>query len=286
MGGLCYEHGGLSPAPRTAILIVLALLASGCGEDATPRTDDGEEAARVPAAGVGRQVAQTLEASGRAGRVRMNYLLYLPRDYGRQRGRRWPLLLFLHGAGHRGSTLADLERLESHGIPKVLRERVGLPFVAVSPQTASYWVPQRLAALLDEVQRRYAVDRRRVYATGLSLGGYGTWDLATAYPHRFAAIAPIAGGGGLWSAAYQRRTCRLRDVAVWAFHGARDTVVLPRESQAMVSAVRRCGGEARLTLYADAAHDSGRRTYDDPRLYRWLLRHSRRSARAPTRGAR
>ena len=196
--------------------------------------------------------------------------MYLPPDY-RAGGRRWPLLLYLHGADLLGSGPGGLTRLRRQGVPKVIDRGPGLPFITVSPQTSARWVPSRLAPLIDEILRRYRVDRRRVYATGFSLGGYGVSELADAYPRRFAAIAPVAGGP-----ARRRAGCRLKRVAIWAFHGTADDVVPARESTSMVRAARRCGGKARLTLYPRAGHFIAERTYADPALFRWLARQSRR----------
>jgi predicted peptidase len=122
-----------------------------------------------------------------------------------------------------------------------------------------------LINLLDEIVSKYAVDAQRVYLTGLSMGGYGTWDLACQYPERFAAIAPICGGGRRFMA------MRLKDVPVWAFHGAKDPVVPLRESEEMVQAVKSIGGNAKLTVYPDALHDSWTATYSNQELYDWFL---------------
>jgi predicted peptidase len=208
--------------------------------------------------------------------VRLDYLLYLPRDYKADPQARWPLILFLHGMGERGS---DLQRLTQHGIPRVVEEREDFPFITVSPQCPedTFWfrlVPA-LPALLDEVIATYRVDPERVYLTGLSMGGYGTWHLAVTCPHRFAALVPICGGLGPPEVA--ERVCLLKDVPVWAFHGALDPVVPVAESERAVEALRACGGQARLTVYPDAEHDAWTRTYDDPALYAWLLAQ-RRSA--------
>lgn len=200
----------------------------------------------------------------------MHYLLHLPPTY-HARGRCLPLLLYLHGADLLGSGRAGLARLRRQGIPKVVDRRPDFPFVTVSPQTRSGWTPSKLAALLDATVRRHSVDRRRIYATGFSLGGYGVSELAAAYPERFAAIAPIAGGP-----ATRRARCRVKRVALWAFHGTADDVVPATESRAMVRAARRCGGRARLTLYPRAGHFVAERTYADPALYRWLARQSQR----------
>jgi predicted peptidase len=124
-----------------------------------------------------------------------------------------------------------------------------------------------LINLLDDIVSRYNVDTERIYLTGLSMGGYGTWTLAAAYPQRFAAIAPICGGGERYMAD------KFKNVPVWAFHGAKDNVVPPVKSEEMVNAINARGGNARLTVYPDAAHDSWTATYDNPELYDWFLKH-------------
>jgi len=205
--------------------------------------------------------------------VGCQYLVFLPKDYDRSR-KRWPLLLFLHGAGERGK---NLDLVKKHGPPKIVEREPDFPFVVVSPQcpAGEWWANDVLIALLDEVLEDYRVDPRRVYLTGLSMGGYGTWSLATACPERFAAIAPICGGGNRLLA------YKLKDVPVWAFHGAKDDVVPLRESKKMADAVREAGGDIRLTVYPDAGHDSWTATYDDPELYKWLLAHKKPPRRTP-----
>jgi len=202
--------------------------------------------------------------------VRLNYLLFLPKGYNTNPEQKWPLILFLHGKGERGD---DLELVKKHGIPKIVEQRKNFPFVVVSPQCPefSWWTVEldALNALLDEIVARYEVDTDRLYLTGLSMGGSGTWRLAIAYPERFAAIAPICGRGDPESAYV------LKDIPVWAFHGAKDAVVLPEESEMMVNALKDCGGDARLTVYPEAGHDSWTQTYDNPELYEWFLKHTR-----------
>src|SRR3712207_5021647 len=145
------------------------------------------------AATSGRQEPQSLTKEIRK-TVTVNYLLYLPKEYEQDPNRRWPLLLFLHGAGERGS---DLNKVKAYGPPKLVAEGQEMPFVIVSPQVPerSTWDVDVLDALLDEVIRQYAIDEDRVYLTGVSMGGAGTWRLATARPERFAAIAPVCGWG-------------------------------------------------------------------------------------------
>ena len=210
--------------------------------------------------------------------VQLNYLLFLPGDYGENPQKRWPLILFLHGAGERGD---DLELVKIHGIPKVVEQREAFPFITVSPQCAadSWWSAhiEELDALLNEVTASYAVDTDRLYLTGLSMGGYGTWHLAATYPQRFAALAPICGGGP-WFAGFPERVSVLKNVPIWVFHGAQDEVVPLEESAKMVDALKACGSNVRFTVYSDADHDSWTETYDNPELYEWFLQHTRRES--------
>jgi predicted peptidase len=208
-------------------------------------------------------------------KVRLNYLLFLPGDYGADPHQKWPLILFLHGLGETGD---NLEMLKKHGIPRIVEEWGEFPFITVSPQCPYRycWTSEAdsLNALLDEVVATYAVDVERVYLTGLSMGGYGAWYLAIEHPERFAAVVPIAGGGD------PAKVCALEEVPIWAFHGALDDVVSPEESEEMVNALKACGGNVQFTLYPDTYHDSWTQTYENPELYQWLLKHSLTESRA------
>ncbi len=224
-----------------------------------------EEAALLDRESPGKQREGVFEQA-----MRLRYLLFLPRDYGIEPGRKWPLILFLHGAGERGN---NLKRVKKHGLPKIVERRPDFPFVVLSPQCpeeATWWDYRLiLKALLDEIVARYAIDKRRIYLTGLSMGGYGTWGMAMAYPKLFAAIAPICGGG------FPEFAHLLKDVPVWAFHGAEDDVVKLEANQRMVDALRACGGNVRFTVYPGVGHDSWTQTYDNPELYEWFLQHRR-----------
>ena len=193
------------------------------------------------------------------------YLLYLPQDYGKV-DKRWPLILFLHGAGERGD---DLARVEVHGPPKIVKQGGHLEFIIVSPQCPRglWWNDKKLIELLDKVIASHSVDTDRLYLTGLSMGGFGTWHLASQYPDKFAAIAPICGGGQpAWAV-------NLKNVPVWVFHGAKDQTVALAKSEEMVNALRECGGDVKFTVYPDAGHDSWTETYNNPELYEWFLEH-------------
>lgn len=241
----------------TSMLVVLAVLL-GCGKRDVQVVDRPPGEHRLAFSGT---VTKTVE---------LKYHLYLPDGYGEEQGKSWPLILFLHGAGERGN---DLERVKIHGFSKMLTGYPDFPFILVSPlcPANSWWTEQLdgVKALLDEIIDNYAVDTRRVYLTGLSMGGQGAWYLALAYPERFAAVVPICG----WSIPYLG--CRLKDVPVWAFHGALDGTVPPSESERMVGAIQECGGDARLTIYPEAHHDSWTATYTNPELYEWLLDQAR-----------
>jgi predicted peptidase len=193
----------------------------------------------------------------------LRYLLYKPPGYS-YKSQRWPLILFLHGGGEKGY---DLELVKTQGLPKLL-ERQDLPFIVVSPQSdEGGWDADALNALLDEVIAQYPVDEERVYVTGLSMGGAGTWELASRYPKRFAAIAPICGYGN------PEISQNLKHVAVWAFHGAKDKSVPLSASEKIVEALKTVGAEVEFTVYPYAGHDSWTETYENPRLYEWLLQH-------------
>jgi predicted peptidase len=213
------------------------------------------------------------DQSHREADVTVRYMLFAPRDY-QTNGQPWPLLLFLHGLGE--CSHDDLDRVKIHGPPKLVDSRPDFPFVLVTPQCPppdgglkgirAAWNPEHLIQLLDHVSANLNVDTTRVYVTGLSMGGYGTWRIAATYPDRFAAAVPICGGGEPESMAPA-----LRRVPIWAFHGARDAVVPLSKSQEMVDEVRRLGGDVRFTVYPDAQHDSWTATYDNQDVFDWLL---------------
>lgn len=229
----------------------------------------------------GKQIPQALAVHAMEGDTKrqetIHYLLFTPRQY-EDDERRWPLLLFLHGLGECGEN--ELDRVKTHGPPKLVESRTDFPFVVVSPQcrppaggmkdVPNAWKAEPLVQLVDHVCSNLRIDHSRVYVTGLSMGGYGTWRLVAAYPERFAAAVPICGGGAQPGA----MATSLRRVPIWAFHGERDAVVPLARSQEMFEAVRAAGGNVRLTVYRDVEHDSWTRTYDNPEVYEWLLAHS------------
>jgi predicted peptidase len=217
---------------------------------------------------------QKAAAVDRTIKVTLKYLLYLPKDYDQKAA--WPLMLFLHGAGERGN---NLEMLKKHGPPKLIEAGKDFPFIVVSPQCPNngWWEPLELKILLDEIVEKYKVDQDRIYVTGLSMGGFGTWSLAALQPDRFAAIVPICGGGDpVWARRFAR-------VPAWVFHGAKDPVVPLDRSKQMVEALKQNGADVKFTVYPEAQHDAWTETYANPQLYEWLLQQ-KRTPKKPAQG--
>lgn len=213
--------------------------------------------------------------------LKLNYLTFLPKGYTEETKKKWPLILFLHGAGERGTNVWNVS---SHGPFNYIHENPEFPFIVVAPQCPSneIWSNEPLLALLSKVEKDYRVDKKRIYLTGLSMGGYGTWNLGTTYPERFAAIVPICGGGQqiqviLAARGYAPDKLKsLSDLGVWAFHGGKDTVVPPSESEHMLAALQEAKvKEIQYTVYPEAQHDSWTETYSNPDLYEWLLKFKR-----------
>ena len=247
--------------------VFLAVLAVGC---AAQQETIVEHQPVLPVLGPGHH-AQHLEKTI-SKTVSSQYLVFLPEGYG-EKEQKWPLILYLHPAAESGD---DLEKVKAHGPPRIAEKQKDFPFIVVSPQCpkGQWWAHSIdiLVTLLDEVISRYDVDTERIYLTGIDMGGHGTWYFAWEYPQRFAAIAPVSG----WAS--PQKACNLRNVPVWAFHGAKDRAVPPKRSEEMVDAVKGCGGDAKLTLYPDLGHDCWTVTYDNKDLYDWFLEHRKKPA--------
>jgi len=218
--------------------------------------------------------------------VTYRYVVYLPEDWRRDDHKLWPIILALHGRGERGSEGMWQTQI---GLPQAVRDHPERwPFVIVMPQCplANVWTDQEMQdmalAALEQESTEFHGDPERTYLTGLSLGGYGAWELARAYPHRWAAIA-IAAGGVFWSYAPERwqqvstlpaeYARALGRTPVWLFHGADDPTVPARESELMYAALKAENGHVRLWIYQGIKHDCWTRAYDEQELPRWLLAH-------------
>jgi predicted peptidase len=204
----------------------------------------------------------------------LDYLLFVPRDYQEGSTTLWPLILFLHGRGESGDNLNIVKR---HGIPRVIEEAEDFPCITVSPQCSANtdWVAliRPLMSLLSSIIEEFQVDQQRIYLTGLSMGGRGTWALAVEYPEIFAALIPICGRVPDVDQ-FMEKVKVLKDVPIWVFHGAKDSSVPVQNSEAIVAALRAVQGNVSYTVYPDADHDSWTETYNNPELYRWMLSQS------------
>jgi predicted peptidase len=211
-----------------------------------------------------------MSAEETPGPTELGYILYFPPDYEADPAKKWPLVFFLHGAGERGN---DPEIVKFHGLPKEIDQGQDFPFILVAPQCPleERWPQQleKLDALFDTITQSYRVDLDRVYLTGLSLGGNGTWFWTTTHPDRFAAAAPICGRS------YPEKAKLIKDLPLWVFHGALDPIVPLAESTKMAEALQAVGSDVKLTVYPDIEHDSWTITYANPELYDWLLSHHR-----------
>ncbi len=210
----------------------------------------------------------------------VGYYAYLPEAHYLDPDARLPLLVFLHGSGEKGNGTTELSRVSVHGPPKLVKNGRDFPFVIISPQLPSSqggWPTGLVDELITKAIADYHIDTTRIYVTGLSLGGFGTWAYARANPGRVAAVVPIAGGGSTGTA-----VCPMRDVPVWAFHGDADGTVNVSSTTNSVNALNACSPPPavvpKLTIYPGVGHDSWSRTYDGSAghdIYTWLLTYRR-----------
>lgn len=196
------------------------------------------------------------------------YVQYLPKNF--DKNKKWPLVFFLHGAGERGD---DLDVASRHGFMKYVREQdKEYPFIFVGPQCPSdkYWgcYTESLLAFLDYICEALPVDKKRIYLTGLSMGGTGTFMLAMAAPEKFAAIAPVCGSGICWYGG------ALKDIPVYMFHGDLDSVVPIDESVTMLKRINAFGNKnARLEICYGVDHNAWDYAYVGDKLKNWFLKH-------------
>ena len=206
-----------------------------------------------------------------------------------EKGKTYPLVLFLHGAGERGD---DNTAQLKHGALPILAgaKKLGEPCFLIAPQCPAdrWWAPidhasmrlnaadkpnsllDAVLALVDDTLKTQPVDAKRFYVTGLSMGGYATWDLLGRVPARIAAAIPICGGGDPSQAA------KFKDVPVWAFHGEADPTVPVKSTKDMIAAMETVGGKPKATYFPGVGHNSWTRAYDDPEVIRWLFAQRRK----------
>lgn len=203
-------------------------------------------------------------------KVNYSYLLGKPEGYEADATKKWPLVIFLHGSGERGN---DLELLKKHGPPKLIADGEKFPAVIASLQCkpGDLWNPHGVKAVTDHLIKTERIDTSRVYLTGLSMGGFGTWETAFEYPDTFAAIAPVCGGAGVrWVTAE-----RIKHLPCWIFHGDKDGAVPVENSQKIYDALKKIDAPVKLTIYPGVGHDSWTRTYANPEFWEWLFAQKR-----------
>jgi predicted peptidase len=221
------------------------------------------------------------------GKASLPYRLMKPADY--DKASRYPLVVFLHGAGERGT---DNDKQLVHGVAEFARaaNRKKYPCFLIAPQCpdGKRWVevdwsakshtqplepsePARLVlGSIEAVKKEFSIDTKRIYLTGLSMGGFGTWDLLARQPKLFAAAIPICGGGDPATAK------KIAKIPIWAFHGDRDGAVIPQRSREMMAALEKAGGKPKYTEYRGVGHDSWTRTYRDPAVLAWLFQQKQK----------
>ncbi len=194
---------------------------------------------------------------------KMNYLLHVPEDIS---DKKMPLLVALHGAGERGD---DFEKISVHGPARYVEAGSYLPAVLLAPQCPKglVWnlLTFELKELIDYIIAEYDIDPCAVSLTGLSMGGYGTWEMGMSYPGFFSALAPVCGGGISWRAAEIGKT------PVWAFHGGADTVVPPSNSYEMCDKLKASGGNVTLTVFPYDGHNVWNNVYEKTTVLNWLI---------------
>lgn len=201
---------------------------------------------------------------------KIDYLKFLPKDYS-SKGKKWPLMIFLHGRGESGD---ELQNVKKWGPPRIVETKSDFPFVLISPQCPDGRKghnTKHIKKLIDDTIKNHNIDTERIYLTGLSMGGFGSWKLAAEYPDFFAAVAPVCGGGKPETAE------KLKAIPIWAFHGDKDSVVPLSRTTDMTDAIKKAGGKKiKVTIYENVGHDSWRKAYADKELYKWLLANKRK----------
>jgi predicted esterase len=200
------------------------------------------------------------------------YAVFIPPQYKRDESHKWPLILFLHGSGEIGD---DGVKPTTIGLgPHIVSRSTRFPFIAVFPQAHALWfrgIEEAAVWLtLDAVLKEYRVDPDRIYLTGLSMGGFATWEMSVARPDLFAAVVPVCGAGPLGFMS------NMVHLPVWAFHGAADPNVPVARSRELIEELKQLGAEPRYTEFPGVGHNSWDAAYATPQLWRWLLKQRRK----------
>jgi predicted peptidase len=201
----------------------------------------------------------------------VKYVVYVPKDYSPEKPH--PAILFLHGSGEQGD---DGKKQAEVGLGSAIRMAEDKwNYIVMFPQKpkGKGWFMDHEKLILDVIEKtkkEYKIDDKRLYITGLSMGGFGTWSLICKYPDMFAAAAPVCGGGNPADAA------KIKDLPIWNFHGDKDNAVPIKRSQEMIDALKAAGGTPKFTIYPGVGHNSWDKAYRDEKLYEWFLQYSKK----------
>ena len=192
----------------------------------------------------------------------IEYVLRVPTGFSEDK--KYPVVIFLHGAGSRGR---DLKIIEEHPFFSETKDFLS-SVISVAPQcyeNSWFTIFEQLGEFIHHIISANYADSNKIFLVGASMGGYATWQMAMSYPELFKAIIPICGGGMYWNAE------RFVNMSIWAFHGDSDTVVFTEESEKMVKAINSNGGNARMTIYENCGHDAWTPTFKNADTWVWLL---------------
>lgn len=194
----------------------------------------------------------------------IEYLIYKPQEYSEIGEKKWPLVIFLHGSSERGN---NLEKVKKHGLPELVKKGNEFPFLIISPQAKHEegWNLDLLYGMIKDFVKSNNIDEDKIYLTGTSMGGFGTWKLAQKHPELFAAIIPICGGGN------PRDIWKLRHMPIWNFHGGKDKLVPIEASHRLIETIKPINPNVRFTIYPETGHSSWIKAYNEPELYKWML---------------
>jgi predicted esterase len=212
-------------------------------------------------------------------KANLNYVIYIPGEYGVNPKREWPLILYLHGGDRVNSSVRILK---NEYLLSTLEHQDYFPFIVVAPQgkgAYEFWATDEMIdsimALLEEIQSVLSVDANQIYLTGPSAGGNGTWEIGLRHPDRFAALAPVMGYYG-WPFAVPENICDLADVPIWAYHGETDDKIPLEAEQNLIDALEACGGDVQMTVFPDVGHDLSAESVYTSELYKWFLEQKKK----------
>ncbi len=217
-------------------------------------------------------LAMTLSSSAqlKAVKSKTGYSYWVRTPENIEKNEKLPVIVFLHGRSLSGH---DLNRVKRYGVLRAIERGKDLEAIIVAPQTSNGWDPDKVIDVLDAVLKDYPADEQRVYVCGMSMGGYGTMDVAGKYPDRFAAAVAICGGGTVSYA------CNLTQVPLWIQHGSADRAVPASESKKIYNAIKKCNknADATLTIIPGGTHGSVERLFHGEKIYDFMFKHSKGS---------